>query len=268
VLLVLDNGPKAAAQPDANAGTVRLRKGLADLAATPDEDVLAGGSLRLAVESTLRLSAEVSDAELRAINEHAHVALTKDQVRVFTDYAIHNKRLVTRPLQFTTAALEAMAEQAKAGRSILHNHRTGEPLGSSFDAEVVRETVRGVEADWVRIKWFGVVSDDTSPERRQRLLDCATGVYRFGSVGVSGGKRKVKDVETPDGWDYWLEIDADDTLLLEEYSRVHMGAAQGAGDMKFTADGTGAAAKDGLNGPDSPVRTLSGTPASDLIFLS
>lgn len=179
---------------------------------------------------------EASDDDLALINErHSAQELAAGDVVVFQDYALHNQRLVYRSLQFTTGALEHLAGRAQAGRTVLFDHRHTAPIGAVFAADIVQATVRDIEARWLRLRWYAVLTDQTDDARRQLVQDCRTGVLRFGSVGMRGGDWQFQEIETDDGFDFWYTIDADDTLEMLEYSRVYMGAAQGAGDAKFRA---------------------------------
>ncbi|MEO1077563.1 MAG: hypothetical protein AAFX41_16610 [Bacteroidota bacterium] len=205
----------------------------------------APGALRLAMQAAAQ-DIQASDDDLALINErHSGLALSVDDVVVFQDYALHNRRLTHRSLQFTRGALDALAARARDGRSVIRDHRWRDLIGSVFDADVVEATVRGVEAAWLRLRWYAVLTDDTSPERRSLIQDCRTGVLRFGSVGVMGGSWEFQEIETEDGWDYWYLIDDDGadgqpgSLDLQEYSRTVMGAAQGAGDHKFSGQADG-----------------------------
>ncbi|MEL7364042.1 MAG: hypothetical protein AAFN13_18345, partial [Bacteroidota bacterium] len=204
------------------------------------------GALRLAMQAAAQ-DIQASDDDLALINErHSGLALTADDVVVFQDYALHNQRLTHRSLQFTRGALNTLAARARDGRSVIRDHMWRDLIGSVFDADVVEATVRGVVAPdggavaWLRLRWYAVLTDDTSPERRSLIQDCRTGVLRFGSVGVIGGSWDFQEIETENGWDYWYLIDDDGSdgqpgsLDLQEYSRTVMGAAQGAGDHKFS----------------------------------
>ncbi|MEM8599293.1 MAG: hypothetical protein AAGF99_05185 [Bacteroidota bacterium] len=210
------------------------------------EALVKDGVAKDAASTALRLSMQAAGAaieasadDLRTINaRHSGVELTTDEVVVLQDYALHNQRLARRSIQFTRGALEKLATRAKEGRTALFDHQADRPLGSVFDADVVEETVRGVEGAWLRLRWYAVLNDETSAERRQLIQDCRSGVLRFGSCGLMGGDWQFQEVEDENGdWDYFWLIDDADNLDLTEYSRVYLGAAQGAGDHKFSERG-------------------------------
>lgn len=201
---------------------------------------VAPGGLALAMQASSR-SVELTDADLRTINDrHSAQELSKDDVVVFQDYALSDRRITAPPIRFTQAALRKFAAQAVAGRSVCFDHRNNELIGATFDGDVAEATVRDLAAHWLRLRWYAVLNDQTSPERRQRVQDCRTGVLRFGSVGVFGGEWTFQEVEGPDGPEYFYEIDDSPSLGLREYSRVYIGAADGAGDHKFSAASTSA----------------------------
>lgn len=194
--------------------------------------------------------------DLRVINRlHSGLELTEDDVVVFQDYALSTERMNDRPIRISRAALDALAEQYAAGRSVLLDHQWDRPIGSTFAADVVEETVRGVQAEWLRIRWFAVLTDDTSPDRRQLVQDCRTGALRFGSCGLYGGEWVFAELE---GGDFEYVVQPAEDLHGREYSRVYYGANTGAGDHKFTAS------KDGhpSHGPSRPATTGPAAPPS------
>ncbi|MEM8558369.1 MAG: hypothetical protein AAGG50_11155 [Bacteroidota bacterium] len=214
-----------------------------------DEATQDDGALRLSMQAAGEAIAPSAD-DLRTINaRHSGVELAADDVVIFQDYALHTQRLARRPLQFTRAALQTLAKRAREGRTVLFDHQADRPLGAVFAADVVDATVRDIETAWLRLRWYAVLNEDTSAERRQLIQDCRSGVLRYGSCAPLGGQWDFQEVEDPDGeWSYFWLIDTADDLNLTEYSRVYLGAAQGAGDHKFSGRGMSAPAP-------SPTRT-------------
>lgn len=220
---------------------VELRAGVPDLA----RQLAAGplpGSRVLASELTLRMQTAgqaiaVSADDLRVINgTHSGAELAEAEVAVFQDYAANDVRVDMPPIRFTRAALRKFADHAIQGRSVKLDH--GRTLvGATFAADVEETTVREVAAHWLRLRWYAVLNDQTSPERRQDVQDCRTGVRRFGSIGMFGGDWQFQEIEGPDGFEYFYDIDDDDSLWLREYSRVDLGAVAGAGDHQFQRSG-------------------------------
>lgn len=205
---------------------------------------VAPSGLQLALQAPGSVIATADD-DVRAINDrHSAQELASSDVVVFQDYALSSARISDRPLQFTTAALRKLAALAEAGRTVCFNHDVNEVIGSTFAGDVAEATVRDVEATWLRLRWYGVLTDQTGPERRQRLQDCRTGALRYGSVHVVGGAWDFVEVEGPEGPEYFYLIDDADDLNLYEYSRCFIGASRGAGDHKFSAhSGRNAGAK-------------------------
>ena len=205
---------------------------------------------------------EATADDLRLINEH-HSAqeLTADDVVVFQDYACSTARIPFPPIRFTRAYLDRMAELAAQGRSVLFEHDEQQPIGTTFAADVVSATVRGVTADWLRIRWYAVLSDQTSAERRQRVQDCRTGILRYTSIRAMGGTWDFQETEVPDGaggttWDYHYLVDTSESANLGEVSRTFLGASTGAGDHKFSA-------KAGEISPDSSIQPAPPQTAAD-----
>lgn len=238
------------------AGGLQLSAGADALAKQAARGHLSGShvsssGLQLAMQAPGAVI-ELADDDLTVINErHSSQELTAEDLVVFQDYALSNVRANDRPIQFTTAAIEKLAAHATAGRSVLKGHNRDAVIGATFAGDTVEATVRDVEATWLRLRWYGVTTDQTSPERRQRLQDCRTGTLRFGSVGVVGGDWEFVEIEGPDGWDYFYMIDDSDDLTLREYSRCFMGAATGAGDAKFAAGADSGSSDDTATPPPS-----------------
>lgn len=208
---------------------------------------IAPTGLQLAMQTSAKVI-EATDEDLRVINErHSAQELTKDDVVVFQDYACSTARVVRPPIKFTRAYLDRMAEKATEGRTVLHDHREDRHIGTTFQADVVTSTVRGVEAEWLRTRWYAVLNDQTSDERRQLIQDCRTGVLRYTSIRALGGSWTFTELEGPDGPEYFYEIDDAADADLGEVSRVYKGAVSGAGDHKFSAKETTP-----LNPSDSP----------------
>ena len=196
---------------------------------------VAPSGLTLAMQAAGRV-VEASAEDLAVINDlHSGQALDAADVVVLQDYALSDARIDYPPIRFTGAALAKLAAHAEEGRTVCFNHDTDQVIGATFAAHVEGATVRGIEATWLRLRWYAVLTDQTSAERRQRVQDCRTGVLRYGSVGISGGSWDFVEVEGPNGFEYFYLIDDSDDLRLREYSRCYLGAAHGAGDSKFAA---------------------------------
>lgn len=189
---------------------------------------------------------EATDSDLRIINDrHSSVELSRDDVVVFRDFAV-NDRLAKKPVKFTHAALERFGNLFTEGRTVLLHHDDAHPVGTTFGAELVEREVRGVEATWLAVKWYGVTAD-ASPERLQDLRDAQTGVLRHSSIRPLNGEWTFKEMEAPDGEStisFFLIDDNPDAppserLDVVELSRVHLGAVDGAGSDNFSGEGRG-----------------------------
>lgn len=187
-------------------------------------------------------AASPSSEDLQLINErHSSVELTEDDIIVFQDYAVSD-RVANKPIRFTEAALERLAESYTSGRTVLFHHNDEYPVGTTFAAEVAEETVRGVEAKWLKTRWYAVTKN-ASEQRLQDIQDAQTGVMRYASVGIFGGQWEHVETDAEDGEHsvrYFLIDDnpgAPRTERLDgrEMSRVYLGAMEGAGDSSFSS---------------------------------
>ena len=178
--------------------------------------------------------AEVTDEDLAVINErHSAITLSAEDIVVFEDYAA-NDRLTSKPVRLTKKALEKFAADYTQGRTVQYDHDEDKPVGATFAAQVIEDTLRGVTANWLVTRWYAVTKD-ASELRRQRIQDMQTGVKRYTSVGLTGGSWDFQEVEGPDGGTiYFYEVDDDENarprLESDELSRVKMGAVYGACD--------------------------------------
>ena len=178
---------------------------------------------------------EVTDEDLRIINEqHSQLELSKEDVVVFQDYAA-NDNLTRKPLRLTKRALERFAENYREGRTLRLDHDVEKPVGSTFAARVVEDTMRGVTANWLVTRSFAVTKN-ASERRLQRIQDMQTGVKRYTSIGLMGGAWEFREIETEDETIYFYEVDDNpgerDRLEADELSRVDLGAVYGAGDNR------------------------------------
>lgn len=178
-------------------------------------------------------SHQPSSRELEQINQISSVDLDADEVVVFEDLAASTEPMPNRPMRLDVSALSRLAERYKMGRQFVVQHDVNERVGSTFDASVSRETVNGTEGDWLRVKSFAVVNEETTDERRQTIQDMKTGVLRHTSVSIDGGEWETVELETDNGERTLIEIrdNPDATgqrLEAEELSRVHLGAVEDA----------------------------------------
>jgi len=178
-------------------------------------------------------SHQPTQGELEQINELSSVQLGADEVVVFEDLAASTEPMPNRPMRLTKSALQRLASRYRDGRQFVVQHDVTERVGSTFDASVSRETVDGTEADWLRVKSFAVVNEETTDERRQTIQDMKTGVLRHTSVSLDGGEWETVELETDTGERTLIEIrdnpDASGQRLeAEELSRVHLGAVENA----------------------------------------
>lgn len=203
---------------------------------TPDTEV---AKLRRKDSATLQFSHgqgqshQPTQEELEQINELSSVQLGADEVVVFEDLAASTEPMPNRPMRLTKSALQRLASRYRDGRQFVVQHDVTERVGSTFDASVSRETVGGTEADWLRVKSFAVVNEETTDERRQTIQDMKTGVLRHTSVSLDGGEWETVELETDAGERTLIEIrdnpDASGQRLeAEELSRVHLGAVENA----------------------------------------
>lgn len=226
----------------------RYSPDLAKLALDVASATHGGGALQLGARfESVGQVVKPTALDLELINRHSHVTLDASNVVVVVDYAA-NDALMRRPLRFTKRALQKMAADFNEGRAYMLDHNTGDsffgsssdPIGFTFTADVVEETVRGLKANWLRVRSY-MPTVDASPERLQKIADVRTGVRRFCSVTVAHGEARYveppKDAATGDDFAFFELDDNPDAppfRRLEGYelSRVYLGAVRAAGDSR------------------------------------
>jgi hypothetical protein len=219
--------------------SLALRRPVVLSSDTEDTPVTEVAKLRRKDSATLQFSHgqgqshQPTQDELEQINELSSVQLGADEVVVFEDLAASTEPMPNRPMRLDVSALNRLAERYRDGRQFVVQHDVTERVGSTFDASVSRETVDGTEADWLRVKSFAVVNEETTDERRQTIQDMKTGVLRHTSVSLDGGEWETVELETDAGERTLIEIrdnpDASGQRLeAEELSRVHLGAVENA----------------------------------------
>ena len=182
---------------------------------------------------------DASDSRLETINaQHSDMTLQPEDVEIFRDYAVHTlgpQQGMRRPLSFTLAALQKLGDDFKQGRMMNVHHNGQRQVGTTFGATLERDTeVRGVTADWLAVDWYAPTVN-ASEQRMQDITDMQTGVLRYTSIEFGGGDWTEKTMETPDGKDFYFEIDTNDggsfrdQLEAEGMARVALGAVRGAG---------------------------------------
>lgn len=204
---------------------------------TKQEDLRAQAPDRAVFSASID-ELDATDEDLQAINEHSEVELTEEDVVIFRDWAAHDEFPevgMRRPLAFTEDALNKFAEDFRQGRTFNLHHETRRQVGSTFDAEVSRQTVNGVSANWLSVKWYAVTKNATD-QRMQDITDLSTGVLKHTSIEVRGGNWNLREMGAEDDEErtyYEISDNPDDTgterLEAEGAARVHLGAVRGAG---------------------------------------
>ena len=196
-----------------------------------------------------QLSASSSD--LRIINQrHSSEELQAEDVEIFERY-VANDQLMRRPLRFTKAALERFAESFREGRTVLLDHDERRPIGHTFAADVVKARVRGISANWLRVKFYAVTKG-ASEQRLQDIQDVKTGVRKYDSIEARGGKWTYMEEKISGETVGFYEVDDAPDLEAGELSIVYLGAVKGAGSDK----GLGLSARDRSAEPADPYAGL------------
>jgi hypothetical protein len=176
------------------------------------------------------LKSEVKESDVETINRHSRVKLQNDEIDVFDEFAAHDGHAMRVPLKFTRKALKRFAESFVEGRTVLFNHDPSKPIGRTFDASVRKQTVRGVEAGWLSVRWYAPNGELTA-DRQQILNDIKTGVLTYDSIEVTGGEWTL--VEDDERNTFYFEIEDNEKsyprLDAGELSKVYLGAVIGAG---------------------------------------
>lgn len=181
---------------------------------------------------------EVGGSDLQTINEnHSEIELSEEDLVLFRDWVAHDEVPdvgMRRPLAFTEDALNKLAQDFRKGRTFNLHHQTRRQVGSTFDAEVSRNSVGGIEANWLSVKWYAVTKNATR-QRKQDITDMSTGVLPYTSMEVRGGKWEMKEMDVEDEEMSYFEISDNpeepgtERLEAEGIARVHLGAVRGAG---------------------------------------
>lgn len=190
-------------------------------------------------ETRRTASLDATDGRLETINtQHSDIELQPEDVEVFRDFAVHDlgpRDGMRRPLQFTTGALQKLAQDFQAGRTMNVHHNGERQVGTTFGAEVLRrEEVRGVEANWLAVDWYAPTVD-ASEQRLQDIADMQTGVLRYTSIEFAGGDWQESELEMDGETQFFFRIDTNgtstfrDRLEAEGIARVGLGAVRGAG---------------------------------------
>ena len=194
---------------------------------------LSGRTTHLATFQGVGEASEVTDEDLDVINGRIGTTLKAEEVRVFERLVINDKP-VRRGLYFTTSALEKFAEDYSQGRSVMLYHNRERPIGGTISARVIEETVRGVEANWVQLRTYVPIHDETDWPIRQ----LETGVLSYDSIGFIGGDYEMEEVGSGRNARYIMRIDYDNDdfppLEAVELSHVYHGEAYGAGSNIFS----------------------------------
>lgn len=236
----------------ATAELVALAVSGASLAASAG----AGASLDVTLDADGNVPAETADAlappvstfaapstsDLDTIRErHALGTVEPSDVYVAERWIANDALSRGGLLQLTRAALDALALNYAAGRSVLLFHDSRKIVGRTFDASVVRKTREGLTANWLRVKFY--VHD--RPSNADMISDIQLGILAYDSIGFNGGDvsfveesvalpgEKKKAVRS------FVRIDSPPGCLnpIEgvETSLVYLGQLHGAGNAKLGA---------------------------------
>lgn len=201
-------------------------------------------SISLASAGSSRKEFKAGKSELDLINSrHAETPLELDDLYIYQRMPVNNVMSRTIGIKFTDAALDKFALDAQAGRARLRSHNRSDIVGRVFDAEVVTDTVRGIEGKWLRTtEYIPKRTLSGEPMNAELLTQVGAGVYSSDSIGFNpGSKIEFKDLEVGGKMYSVILIDYDAgeqaPLELREISFVHLGEIKGAGSRKALHDG-------------------------------
>lgn len=191
-----------------------------------------GNTVDCAVQRSRVTDLDVTDDQLRAINERNALDLEASEVLMFRDYVASTGPMRGRSLRFTPAAITRFAQLAGEGRPFVLHHDSNRYVGSTLSGSVEQTTVAGVEATWLAVDWYAVTRD-ASAQRRQDLIDIRTGL-QYTSIRFQGGAWSAGDPDEYEGSQVMViddnpEVGATDRLEMPHISRVELGAVVGAG---------------------------------------
>lgn len=213
-------------------------------------------------EPRYRLAAP-TPAQLRTIQAHVPEGgddLDADTLFVFERFVANNALSRGGLLQLTDRALDKLAADYAAGRSVLLFHDTRQIIGRTFAARVERKTREGLTAKYVHV--WGYMDKRASNEDLRR--DIGLGILAYDSVGFNGGDVSFVEEKAaspgggPKGLRGFLRIDHDpdslSPLYAVETSLVYMGELHGAGNTSLSSANV-ADVESGEGGPNGPTAT-------------
>jgi len=181
--------------------------------------------------------------DLTTINtSHALIELEADDVAIYDRWVI-NDAPTRSGLIFTFNALKKFAKDFNEGRTVLMYHNQQMPVGRTYKASVVTDTIRQVKGKWVKLRLYIPRRDEDGErivETRFPITMLNMGVLAFDSIGFGGGRMRGIRIGEGDASRFFLEIDHDPNQQFEleagETSFVFMGQARGAGNNKQVGD--------------------------------
>lgn len=214
-------------------------EGLATIAASAiTSSVLRVPTLEL---RSRRRMYEPGKDELDLINERHRNRREKyaaDELFIYERYPANSIPSRSIRLRFTDRALGKMALDAMEGRSRLMYHNDAAVVGRAVFGEVVKETIRGYEAAYLRtIEYI-----PRTAAKQNVIEDVEAGILSYDSVGVNLGRAvKYVDLEDENGQFSIIEVDFDSEdrspLDLQEISFVHLGELYGVGSKNSAGSG-------------------------------
>lgn len=206
-------------------------------------DHAAGHCLKVSFDG-LGQAATATEGDLKEINRHASETLALDDVRVFERYSANDVHQRNKPLRFTQRALLKMSKDFEAGRGVHLDHDSSKGFGRTIGSAVEKATVRGVEAHWLKLRFFAVTKNAT-PERLQLIQDVASGVLGYDSPSILGGAWEYKEEEAPDGsLITFFEVD-DDPAVHPRLEAIEISVLSVLGNQYGTGSSDGAVLKPG-----------------------
>ena len=203
-----------------------------------------GAVVSLSAGTRRRREFSATSKHLEVINaNHTETDRELEDFHIFQRVPVNDVPSRTIGIKFTTRALEKFAADANEGRARLRGHNKADIVGRTFAGEVVEDTVRGIEGNWLlTTEYISARTVDGDPMNRELITQHVNGELAFDSIGFyPGSKIEFKEFEAGERRLQIIEIDHDPgeqfPLEMREVSFVHLGELRGVGSRLQSLSG-------------------------------
>lgn len=230
-----------------DAGGVRFESGLYTInqAAILSAALIGeSASIELRTPRSKRGGYQATSKDLEIINsKHAEQERALEDFHIYQRVPVNNVPSRTIGIRFTDAVLDKFVLDATEGRARLRGHNKADIVGRTFAAEVVEETVRGIDGKWLlTTEFISRRTIDGEPMNSELITKHVNGELAFDSIGFyPGSKVEFKEFEAGNQRLSIIEIDYDPTeqhpVEMREVSFVHLGELKAVGSRMQSQSG-------------------------------